>query len=644
MKRLFKLSIGVMIFFLMAGITTQLKAQVYGEFDTVRVVTTFYNQLDEANPNVVVLPRTDFALPPNFDVPDFDDGYKAIDIGFDFEFNGEVYNKLWININGFVTFGKKENNVVQYPPFLPPKDQDGLFLDANSYPVNVLAPFWGDHYYRGLEDLNARGFKPSKILYYSDGDQLIVEWRDLNINYKYDGKDLKNSIGNFQLRLIKSNDPYSKQGDIEFYYGNVGGNPYLGPTDDNRIQTKGATIGIKGEGKIVGNDADFLNAFINEIYLKANPNVPYSQVTKTKSYSNDWPPTTIKEAKFYFKAFKSFNLAEFWGDGDVDFSKAPGNKNYDFGYPKQNKYVTVNDARLIMRSVASEIPLDPIRRRAAYHGDVNHNGRYYYDVNSVRKNVTTKSKNYDEDLPSEVSSLKQILFEANEYDAALILAYIAAKVPELPWLLDTTVIKGKVPADLEKLDVTVKAINSLGNNLFEVPVYLNDDVQGPIGFKTKLNGDIIGVTANQDVFYTYNGSNLVVSGNSKFNTDEPIATVLVRTTDKNLEFTNTRLNDVNKMNKKYALVNDTEIKGLSVNTTQNPANSNNLQFVVNIPENGNYTLKVYDLFGKEVATVANGEYNQGTYIIDATANIATGSYFYRLEGNGNIATGKVIVK
>jgi hypothetical protein len=176
MKRLFNIAIGALMLFLIAGITTQLKAQVYGEFDTVRVITAMYNPLalPDGENNVVELTRDEFGLPPNFNVADYDDGYAQIDIGFDFEFNGEVYNKLWININGFITFGRKENNVVQFPPFLPPKDQGGLFLDANSYAVNVIAPFWGDHYYRGLEDLNARGFKPSKILYSTDGDVLTV--------------------------------------------------------------------------------------------------------------------------------------------------------------------------------------------------------------------------------------------------------------------------------------------------------------------------------------------------------------------------------------------------------------------------------------------------------------------------------------
>lgn len=642
MKRLFNIAIGAIMLLMIAGITTQLNAQVYGEFDTVRVITAMYQPLalPDGQNGVVELTRDQFGLPPNFNVADFDDGYAQIDIGFDFEFNGEVYNKLWININGFVTFGRKENNVVQFPPFLPPKDQEGLFLDANSYAVNVLAPFWGDHYYRGLEDLNARGFKPSKILYYTDGNILIIEWRDLNINYKYDGKDLKNSIANFQVKLFKSLDPYSKQGDIEFHYGTVGGNPYLGPTDDERINTKNSTIGIKGEGKIVGEDADYLNAFINDYYLLTHPTVPYTAVTTSKMTSNDWPPTVIKEAKFYFKAWKSFNLEEWWGDGDVDFSKAPGNKN---AFQSQPKFVTVNDARLILKSIATEVPLDPIRRRAAYHGDVNHNGRYYYDAYNVIKYIETKSKHYSDDLPAEVSSIKQILFYANEFDAAWILAYISVKIPELPWLLDTAVIKGKVSDDFRRLDVVASGIESLGNDVYRVPVNLTRDFSGAVGLSMEFDAEVISVDA-PNMIASNNSSKVFLAGGESYLSNESIAYVTLKTGSKFLTMSNISVNDQEQISKKYAL-NSEEISGISVATITNPVESNNANFVVNVPEAGNYTLTVYDILGNVVAIAANGSFDIGTKVINFNAiGLTTGTYIYKFEGQGGIATGKMIVK
>ncbi|OGU60659.1 MAG: hypothetical protein A2X64_08000 [Ignavibacteria bacterium GWF2_33_9] len=642
MKRLFNLAIGALMLLLISGITTQVKAQVYGEFDTVRVVQSLYEPLavPDGQNGVVELTRDEFGLPPNFNVADYDNGYARIDIGFEFEFNGEVYDKLWININGFVTFGKKENNVIQFPPFLPPTYQEGLFLDANAYPVNVIAPFWGDHYYRSLTDMNSRGFKPSKIYYKTDGDMLIVEWKDLNINYSYQGKDLKNSIGNFQVKLFKSQDPYSKQGDIEFHYGTVGGNPYLSDTDDERINTKGATIGIKGEGKIVGEDADYMNAFINDVYLFNNPSVPASAVSTSTITSNDWPPTTIKEAKFYFKGFKSFNIEEWWGDGDVDFSKAP-NPKHPWGLAEQNRFVTVNDARLIMKSIATEIPLDPIRRRAAYHGDVNHNGRYYYDVNSVVQWIPTKSKHYADDLPSEVSSVKQILFYANEYDAALILSYMAVKIPELPWLLDTLVIKGKV-SDMERMDVAVANIESLGNGLYRVPVYLNQDADAAVGVSVKFDAQIIAVDGN--MMATHTSNKVFLAGADEYKSNEPVAYITLRTDSKYLTLSDITVNDVKQISKKYSLNNE-EITSLSVATITNPVEKNNANFVVNVPVEGNYTLSVYDVLGNQIAIVANGNFGIGSHVInfDATS-LNSGAYFFKFEGENGIATGKMIVK
>jgi len=641
MKRLFKIVIGILTVLMITGITTQLKAQVYGEFDTVRVIQSIYIPLPapDGENGVVDLPKSAFKKIGSNDV-DPDDGYALIDIGFDFEFNGEIYNKLWINVNGFVTFGRKENNVVLQPPFLAPKDQEGLFLDANSYPVNVIAPFWGDHYYRDIVDLNSANFKPSVIRYKTDGEKLIIEWKDLNINYKYEGKSLKNSIGNFQLVLIKSQDPYSKQGDIEFHYGTVGGNTNLEPTDDTRIVTKGSTIGIKGEGKIVGTDADYLNAFINDAYFKANPNTPYIAVTTSKQVSNDWPPTNIKEAKFYFNAKKRFNLEEWWGDGDVDFSKAPGNKHFNFGYPQQPKFVTVNDARIIMKAIATETPLDPIRRRAAYHGDVNHNGRYYYDAFNQKKLIKTQSKNYADDLPAEVSSIKQILFEVTEKDAAIILHYIAAKVPELPWLLDTSVIKGKQNADFQPLDLRI-ASETLGNGYYNVPIYLNQDVQGPISLRAKFDAQIISV--NSELMSTFNNGVLVLAGSQKVNSNEPIAHVTIKSDANELNAYDLRLNDVDLGTKKLSL-NNTEINGLNVVLAQNPTTNNTLQFLLNINEKGSYKLTIFDIFGNQVSTVVNNSFEVGTYNLNYDASkLSSGAYIYRLEGNGSVVNGKFVI-
>jgi len=651
MKRLFKIAIGTLILILMAGISSQIKAQVYGEFDTIRVINAFYEQLPtpDGQNGVVIIPRKDFRRPPMFVEEDYDDGYAQIDIGFDFEFNGEVYSKLWINVNGFITFGKKENNVQKNPPLLPPNDNQGLFLDNSSYPVNVIAPFWGDHYYRGDEDLTLRGFLPSQILYQSKPDSLTIEWRNLNINYNYQGKDLKNSVGNFQVKLYKSSSQFNKQGDIAFYYGKVGGNPYLGPNDDDRVMTKDAAVGIKGEGKLVGQDADYLNAFINDYFIKNNPMIPYEVVTTSKQMSNDWPPTPVKEAKFYFAAQKRFHDEISWGDGDVDFSKAPGNKHYNYGYPNQSRYVTINDARLILKSVAMEIPLDPVKGREAYHADVDHNGRYYYDANGNIKTIKIKTANYWDSLPGEVSSLKQILFAANEYDAAIILQYLAAKVSFLPWYpaVDTVVIKGKVNTETESQGIYINNIIALGNGVYQIPVYSTSTNNDALALKANINGEIIDVIPNNTNTLTSFGTNIAVfASGDKLDKNQPVGYINARINGNILDLTQIRVNNVEFPNQSYKLNTNEDNNSLSIVNTPNPVTNNITSFIVNVPKKGTYSINIYDEFGREVSNVCTREFdnNQITSISWNTNNLAAGVYFYRLHGEGVNFVGKMIIK
>ncbi|MEN6510772.1 MAG: T9SS type A sorting domain-containing protein [Chloroherpetonaceae bacterium] len=650
MKRLFKIAIGGLILLMMAGISSQIKAQVYGEFDMVRVIRADYTPLPEPDGinGVVFLDRQLFALPPNFNVPDYDDGYKAINIGFDFEFNGEVYNKLWININGFITFGKKENNVVQFPPFLRPNDNQGLFLDAVSYPVNVIAPFWGDHYYRGEEDLTLRSFLPSQILYQSTDNVLTIEWKNLNINYNYEGRDLKNSIANFQVKLIKSTDPFNKQGDIEFYYGSVGGNPYLSEADDDRILTRGAAIGIKGEGKLIAGDADYMNAFINDMFLADNPMVAPEAVTTSRALSNDWPPTYIKEGKFLFTAQKTFHDEMSWGDGDVDFSKAPGAKHYNFGYPNQARYVTVNDARLILKAVAMEKPLDPVKGREAYHADVDHNGRYYYDVNLNIVPIKTKSVNYWDDLPGEVSSLKQILFSANEYDAATILQYLAGKASFLPWYpaVDSFPIKGKVNEEISSPGIYSKDIVSLGNGVYQIPIYLTSIIDGPLGLRANINAEILDVIPNNsNTLVSFMNNKIVLASGEKFVVSDPICYVNAKINGNILDLTKIALNDNDLPNQSYKLNVGEESTNMSVTNTPNPITNNFTSFIINVPKKGSYSLNVYDEFGREIANVFSSELENNQISVNwNTGNLAAGLYIYRLQGEGWTATGKMIVK
>jgi len=63
-----------------------------------------------------------------------------------------------------------------------------------------------------------------------------------------------------------------------------------------------------------------------------------------------------------------------------------------------------------------------------------------------------------------------------------------------------------------------------------------------------------------------------------------------------------------------------------------------------IPKSGLVTLKVYDVVGKEVATLVNDVKNPGNYIVNFNASaLSSGVYFYKLESNGFSAVKKMML-
>ncbi|HEX2786329.1 MAG TPA: T9SS type A sorting domain-containing protein [Ignavibacteria bacterium] len=63
-----------------------------------------------------------------------------------------------------------------------------------------------------------------------------------------------------------------------------------------------------------------------------------------------------------------------------------------------------------------------------------------------------------------------------------------------------------------------------------------------------------------------------------------------------------------------------------------------------IPKAGFTTLKVYDILGKEVATLVNGMQTAGTHTIDFNAsNLASGAYFYRIQVGDFVATKRMLL-
>ena len=63
---------------------------------------------------------------------------------------------------------------------------------------------------------------------------------------------------------------------------------------------------------------------------------------------------------------------------------------------------------------------------------------------------------------------------------------------------------------------------------------------------------------------------------------------------------------------------------------------------VNLPENEEIAINVFNAMGQEVVSVANGEINRGTYAVDLTNN-ANGIYYVKMTINGTVLTKKVVL-
>ena len=526
------------------------------------------NDCDVARLNKNILPATSFVLPPT-NVINRDDGYARIQFpaGFRFNFGGQVFDHIFVSVNGFATFDGTK--------LVPAKESAGLFTNSSSYPDNVIAPFWGNHYYRTAADVGA-GYMPTEISWVLDVDRdemcdtikpvrrvLVIQWKNLNIN----DPSVNSSVGNFQARLYLGADSTNWQSDVELAYGQVGGNPN---TTNTVVVTRGATVGVKGNGGFPGFISDFWNGLLWQPAAGAN--------RRTDSTTRWQPSDGRSDAVIRFGAILYFTFDN-WGYGDADTSAAEKQRHAGMA---QNRRVTANDARVIIRSMVTGIPLDSVWKRQAYQGDVNHSGRFYYtrltrdftrdslDPNTGQIVIWRRTIDVDQYTSKQVlrvmfegqglygvggrapdvSSLNQIYYEVTEYDAALIMRYLSGRLPYLPWIYDNDTTGpdfGKV-SDTEYADnVTFGTPVSVGNGLVRVPVYLNGAHNGAFGVRFSANSAIEGISPvsseNGTVASDFSSHTAVLIGNGTFSASSPIAFVVVK--EQNLiELTNIRFGNL----------------------------------------------------------------------------------------------------
>jgi hypothetical protein len=611
--------------------------------------------------NKQVLGPASFTLPPT-NVNDLDDGYAYIAFPpqFRFNFNGIAHTGIYVSVNGFAVFPASTGAT----KLVPAKQSVGLFTNSASYPDNVLAPFWGDHYYRTSADFG-QGYMASEISYVFDVDRdencdtikparpcLVIQWKNLNIN----DQAVNSSVGNFQVRLYLAGATENYQGNVEFAYGQVGGNPN---TSNTTVVTRGATVGIKGDGGFPGFLSDFWNG------LRWAPQTGANSRTDSTSI---WQPSGGRsDAVIRFTAIVRFTF-DMWGLGDADTSKGFGQRHNGM---TQNRYVTVNDARTIIRSIVTNRPLDSVWRRQAYQGDVNHTGRFYFTKlnrafsgdSTVGGNVVIWRRTIDVDQftgklvrrdlyegdglygvggrAPDISNLSQIYYEVTEYDAAMIMRYLSARLPYLPWVRDDLTTGpnfGKAGELVAADNIAFGKAVAVGNGMYRIPVYLNGVIDDAFGVKFATDAMIEGVTPVNTEFATVtvdNSSNIaVIMGNGSFDQNTPVAYVTV-SADELVNFSEVRFNEVAQGDMKLFVV--TKENAEAVTAFPNPTVGASA-IAVTVPAAGTVSVRVFDTYGKLVSTLFDGNADAGTLSVnwnglnDAGSIVAPGAYIIRVDG------------
>jgi hypothetical protein len=344
---------------------------------------------------------------------------------------------------------------------------------------------------------------------------------------------------------------------------------------------------------------------------------------------------------------------------------------HHYGKP-QNIFVNVGDVRAIIHSIATNTPLDSARFRNAYHADVNHNGRFYYkdttltvkDIRgndstyftSLRKEIHYKDYIYYDNLPFDVGNFKNVLFQANEYDAGLILQYLSNRVPELPWLLDTTVQTGKINANLDyATNLRFGAPMKIDGNMYRIPVYINGLSNGPTAGKFNVNAVVKSIEiANKDdqnFLNSFSDKIVAFATNGNYDESSPIFYLTVESTTNQIAFTGVRFNDKNVDG---AMINISGIENndcgcrTSMDNKPNPVTSQTT-ITANIKEEGNYTINIYNSTGSVVYTLVNAFLSPNVYTFDwngtdAQGNsLSSGVYFYTLSGTNVNITNKLLL-
>ncbi len=172
-----------------------------------------------------------------------DDGFMALNLGFNVTFFGNTYNNLFINNNGNVSFGA---GISSYIPSGP--------TGANQ---PIISPFFGD--------VDTRNALSGVVHYNLTSNQLVVTWDNV-------GWFGAHGSPTDSFQLVLRSDGYvvpAGEGSIGFFYQTMG----WAATDTNQVAAAGFGDGA-GNGEVIqGSLASGLNTVVQNKYLWFDPNL-----------------------------------------------------------------------------------------------------------------------------------------------------------------------------------------------------------------------------------------------------------------------------------------------------------------------------------------------------------------------------------
>lgn len=173
-----------------------------------------------------------------------DDGFMALNLGFNVTYFGSTYNSLFINNNGNVSFG---SGISAYVPTGP-----------TGATAPVISPFFGD--------VDTRNPASGLVHYNLSAAELVVTWD----NVGFFDRNISNPNNSFQL-VLRASDyvvPVG-EGTIGFFYQQMGWDS----TDTSTVAAIGFGDGAGNGNVLAGSTTAGLNAVVNNTYLWFDPNL-----------------------------------------------------------------------------------------------------------------------------------------------------------------------------------------------------------------------------------------------------------------------------------------------------------------------------------------------------------------------------------